>query len=125
MALGVVVGLVLSFAVARRRPSLGRAGVPELAFLAAAAAGEEALWRGVVLGELLSSGIPAAFAGSTLGFALAHRGRPGLHLGTGAAFGCVYLATGVLAASIAAHWIYNALLLSRLAREREPGGAPP
>ena len=63
-------------------------------------------------------GRSAAVAGSTLGFALAHRARPGLHLGTGAAFGGLYLATGALAASIAAHWAYNVFLLA-LAERRE------
>jgi membrane protease YdiL (CAAX protease family) len=32
-----------------------------------------------------------------------------LHLNTGACFGGVYLATGSLGASVAAHWVYNVL----------------
>ncbi len=92
-------------------------------FLALAAANEEVLWRRVMLGELLRSGVVAALAGSTLGFALAHRARPGLHLGTGLAFGGVYLATGALGASIAAHLTYNLCLLSLRARV-EPSSEP-
>ena len=80
--------------------------------LVVAAAAEEVVWRRVVLGELLRAGPLAALAGSTLGFALVHRTRQSLHLGTGAAFGGLYLATGALAASIAAHWAYNVFLLT-------------
>ena len=76
-----------------------------------------------MLGELLRSGPIVALAGSTLGFAFAHRARPGLHLGTGAVFGGVYLATGALAACIAAHWTYNVLLLCRPG-ERASGSEP-
>ena len=82
--------------------------------------------RGGALATRSSRGAPAlravlALAGSTLGFALAHRARPGLHLATGVAFGGVYLATGALAACIAAHLTYN--LCSSALRERlEPRG---
>ena len=78
---------------------------------------EELLWRRLVLGGLLPGGALAALAVSTLGFALAHRARPALHLGTGATFGGLYLATGALAAPVAAHWAYNALLLAGLRRD--------
>jgi membrane protease YdiL (CAAX protease family) len=81
------------------------------------AASEEVVWRRVLLGELLFAGAAAALCGSTLAFALAHR-RRGLHLGTGAAFGGLYLASGILASSIAAHWTYNALVGARLERAR-------
>jgi membrane protease YdiL (CAAX protease family) len=89
-----------------------------------AAASEEIVWRRVVLGELLRVGPLAAVAGSTLGFALVHRTRQTLHLGTGAAFGSLYLATGALAASIAAHWAYNVLLLTLAARRARREGSP-
>jgi membrane protease YdiL (CAAX protease family) len=95
------------------------------ALLALAAAGEEIVWRRVVLGELLRTGPIVALVGSSLGFALAHRPRQGLHLGTGAVFGGVYLATGALAACIAAHWVYNVLLLLVSRRgQAATGGSP-
>lgn len=107
---GVGAGAILYAAVAMRRPSLP-ALVPDAAarcfVLGLAAANEEILWRRAILGELLHSGAVAALAGSTLGFALAHRARPGLHLGTGFVFGGLYLATGALGACIAAHLTYN------------------
>ena len=65
-----------------------------------------------------------ALAGSSLGFAFAHRAR-GLHLGTGAVFGGVYLATGALAACIVAHWTYNVLLLWLSGRGHAGLGASP
>jgi membrane protease YdiL (CAAX protease family) len=111
---GAIVGLVLFTAVARRRPQ-----VPPATLLGLLAANEELIWRRVLLGECLRVGVVAALAGSTFVFAVAHRARPGLHLCTGAIFGGLYVATGVLAASIAAHWTYN-LLLSTVA---EPGHA--
>ncbi len=122
--MGAGVGVILYATIAKRRPFLP-AFLPDtaakLAFLALAAANEEVLWRRVVLGELLRSGAVAALAGSTLGFALAHRGRPGVHLGTGLAFGGVYLATGALGACIGAHLTYNLCLLS-LRERAEPSG---
>ena len=96
-------GRALMYLAVTRRPPYVPPPVP--AALAAlrrvdlAAASEEILWRRVVLGELLRVGPAAAVAGSTLGFALVHRTRQLLHLGTGAAFGGLYLATGALAAS--------------------------
>ena len=92
--------------------------------LVLAAASEEIVWRRVVLGELLRAGPLAAAAGSTLGFALVHRARQALHLGTGAAFAGLYLATGVLAAAIAAHFVYNVLLLTLAERWTRPERAP-
>jgi membrane protease YdiL (CAAX protease family) len=112
---GVATGIVLYLGVARRRPFVppGQpAAVAACAVLAVAAAGEEVVWRRVMLGELLRAGPPAALALTTLGFALVHRARQGLHLVTGAAFGALYLATGALAAPIGAHWAYNTLLLT-------------
>ncbi len=121
---GVGAGVILYATIEKRRPFLPALlpdTVARLGFLALAAANEEVLWRRVVLGELLRSGVVAALAGSTLGFALAHRARPGLHLGTGLAFGGVYLATGALGASIAAHLTYNLCLLSLRARVESTG----
>ena len=48
---------------------------------------------------------------SSLGFAFAHRARPGLHLGTGAASAASTSRPERSRASIAAHWVYNVLLL--------------
>ena len=116
---GVATGLLLYVAVARRRPYVPPR-VPEAVaacmVLVVAAGSEEVVWRQVVLGELMRAGPLAAAAGSTLGFALAHRTRQILHLGTGATFAGLYLATGALVAAIAAHWAYNVLLLTLAAR---------
>jgi membrane protease YdiL (CAAX protease family) len=115
-ALGVCVGSALFAAITRRRPRLAPAtgSVPvalgKLAFLGLWATNEEVLWRRVALGELLHAGFLFALVVSTLGFALVHRTRRGVHLGTGGAFGAVYLATGALVASVAAHWTYNLLI---------------
>jgi membrane protease YdiL (CAAX protease family) len=128
--LGVAAGIVLYLAVSRELPVLpsGAAPLPlalaTALFLALAAANEEILWRRVVLGELLRVGAVAAIAVSALGFALAHRARPGLHLLTGSAFGAVYLSTGALLATVAAHWIYNLLLLWLADRRRRPVAVP-
>jgi membrane protease YdiL (CAAX protease family) len=124
---GVAGGLLLYLAVARRRPYVPPLAPPALAaccVLVVAAASEEVVWRRVVLGELLRAGPVVAAAGSTLGFALVHRTRQSLHLGTGATFAGLYLATGALAAAIAAHWAYNVLLLTLAARSAR-AGAPP
>jgi membrane protease YdiL (CAAX protease family) len=125
---GVAAGIALYLAVARRRPFVppGQpAAVAACTVLAVAAAGEEIVWRRVMLGELLRAGAPAALAGSTLGFALVHRARQGLHLVTGAVFGALYLATGALAAPIGAHWAYNTLLLTLAERKERSAGARP
>lgn len=124
---GVFAGLLLYLAVARRRPYVPPP-VPSAAVacvvLVVAAASEEVVWRRIVLGELLRVGPVAAVAGSTLGFALVHRTRQSLHLGTGATFAGLYLATGVLAAAIAAHWAYNVLLLTLAERRSRREGVP-
>jgi membrane protease YdiL (CAAX protease family) len=128
--IGAAVGLVLFVAVGRccpcapaRRPA--SLALAKLAFFALWATNEEVVWRRVALGELLGAGVVPAFAGSTLGFALMHRTRRGTHLFTGSAFGALYLATGVLAASVAAHWTYNLLVGALVDRERHRAHAPP
>ncbi len=125
VAAGVGAGTILFVTVARRRPfvpSLTSNAVAKCSILAVAAANEEVLWRRVALGELLHSGAAAALAGSTLGFALGHRSRTGLHLGTGLVFGGLYLATGALLACIAAHFTYNLCLLALHERARQSAG---
>jgi membrane protease YdiL (CAAX protease family) len=123
-ALGGVAGAALFAAVLRRRPALaqlvsGSSAVARSLFFALCAANEEVLWRRVLLGELLPAGGLAALVASSAGFAVAHRRARPLHLVTGTTFGLLYLATGVLAASIAAHWAYNALVGS-LAKRAPP-----
>jgi membrane protease YdiL (CAAX protease family) len=90
------------------------------AFLALLATNEEIVWRRVVLGELLDTSVLAAIFVSTAGFAL-HRSRRRLQLGTGAVFGALYISTGALAASVAAHWAYNALVGALVDRRRAVG----
>ena len=116
VAAGMCAGVVLFSAITRSRPRLSpvASGAPvalgKLAFLGLWATNEEVVWRRIALGELLRAGAVPALVASTLGFALMHRSRRGVHLGTGSAFGAVYLLTGALAASVAAHWTYNALV---------------
>ena len=131
VALGAAAGLLLYVTVFRQLPVLPSRAAPfplalaAALFLGLAAVNEEIVWRRVVLGELLLVSPGAALAGSTLAFALAHRARPGLHLLTGAVFGSVYVATGALAAAVAAHWTYNLLLLWLADRRRRPLAVPP
>jgi membrane protease YdiL (CAAX protease family) len=117
VALGMAAGAALFAAVLRRRPGAAPLGAAPATlarslFLGLCAANEEVLWRRLLLGELLPAGGLAALAVSSAGFAVAHRGARPLHLATGVTFGALYLATGALGASIAAHWVYNALVAS-------------
>lgn len=131
IAVGSAVGLALFIAIARSRPHLPvpTASVSvllaKLGFFGLWATNEELLWRRVALGELLGAGAVPAFVGSTLGFALVHRTRRGLHVFTGGTFGAVYLATGVLAASVAAHFIYNLLVAALVDRDLRLAHRPP
>jgi membrane protease YdiL (CAAX protease family) len=125
-AVGLAAGGALAWALralgaAGSRPAL-RGSLAQFGLLAVFAANEEVMWRRVVLGELLRGGPAAALAASTIVFAVAHRRRPGLHVVTGAAFGALYLGTGALAASIAGHWAYNAMLA--VGRRPQLGGMP-
>jgi membrane protease YdiL (CAAX protease family) len=131
-ALGLAAGIALFGAVARRRPRLpARAARPlplalaRHGFFGVWAANEEVVWRRVVLGELLWLGVVCALAASSGAFALAHRARRGVHVGTGMTFGALYVATGALLASIAAHWAYNSLVAAAFDRERTEGGPAP
>lgn len=121
---GMAVGAALFMVALRTPPRLPAHARPLPVFIAKHgllglwAANEEILWRRLVLGELLFGGAVAALTASSLAFALAHRGRYSLHFGTGAAFGGLYIATGALAASIAAHWTYNVLVAGLVDRSR-------
>ncbi len=124
LALGALCGSLLYAVLARRvhPPPLTRPAVvrrlsmlaPRLAF---GAAGEELLWRYVLWGVLQTAvGLAASFVATTFGFAAAHA-RFGLrtvtvHLVTGSAFAATYVATGRLAAAIAAHLTYNVLVVA-------------
>jgi membrane protease YdiL (CAAX protease family) len=131
VVVGFAAGVLLSTAVTGCRPLLpARRGsasvrVGTQAFFGLLALNEEIVWRRVVLGELLGAGPAVAILVSTVGFALVHRSRRGLHLGTGAVFGLLYVSTGALAASVAAHWIYNALVGAQVDRRRLVGSATP
>jgi membrane protease YdiL (CAAX protease family) len=126
---GLASGVGLYVAVTRGCPRLPRwrssaaVGVATQGFFGLLAANEEILWRRVVLGELLELGPIAAVLGSTVGFAVMHRSRRRLQLVTGAVFGALYLSTGVLAASMAAHWVYNALVGTLVERGRSAESA--
>ncbi len=121
---GLVCGVGLYVAVTRCRPRLparrssAAVGLATQGLLALLATNEEIVWRRVVLGELLELGVITALLGSTVGFALLHRSRRKLQLATGAVFGALYLSTGALAASVAAHWVYNALIGALVDRRR-------
>ena len=123
-AIGACAGGLLYLLATRRRPHLpARMGsfpvlLARQGMFGLWAANEEIVWRRVVLGALLPGGALTALAASTLGFALAHRAHRRLHLGTGAVFGRLYLVTGALAASVAAHWLYNALVGGLVDRAR-------
>jgi len=114
---GAATGAAL-YALLARVPALaaagGAAGSPALRGLAVTviAWAEETLWRGVLLGALAPRSAGFALALSTAGFAASHVYGQGwgalrTHALTGLAFGGLYLATGSLAAAIAAHAVYN------------------
>lgn len=89
---------------------------------------EETLWRGVLLGVLSARSTAFALVLSTAGFAASHvygQGWPALrtHALTGITFGGLYVATGSLAAAIAAHAVYNLFVVATSAAS--PKGALP
>jgi membrane protease YdiL (CAAX protease family) len=116
-AVGLAAGTALFACVVRRSPRIALR--PFLLVLGVVATNEEVVWRRVALGELSSAGAVIALVASSVGFALVHPRRRLLHLATGASFGGVYLGTGTLAASIGAHWAYNACVGS-LVRRKPP-----
>jgi membrane protease YdiL (CAAX protease family) len=115
-SVGPVVALAL-FAVLAGRPRLPamRRGLcVRLTYLAAGAALEELLWRGVLLAALAPwAGRAGALAATTAGFAASHVGllgpRANVHFLTGASFGGAFLLAG-LPAAVAAHAGYNVLV---------------
>jgi membrane protease YdiL (CAAX protease family) len=129
--LGAAAGLALFVTIARARPRLPTATgsvtvlAGKLGFFGLLATNEELLWRRNALGEMLGAGAIPAVVGSSLGFAFVHRARRGIHVLTGGMFGAVYLATGVLAASVAAHVVYNMLVAALVDRELRRAHGPP
>jgi len=113
---GVFTFLLLTggrFPLAPPRP-LGAALLVRWSGLGCAAALEEVVWRGIVLGGLmLVVGPWAALAVSTPAFAAWHwpslRAHSAVHVVTGAAFGSAFLVGG-LPAAILAHALYNLLV---------------
>jgi membrane protease YdiL (CAAX protease family) len=128
VVVGASVGLILFIALAGT-PHLPRTRlrvtVVRAAYLAAAAAFEEILWRGLALGALLPRiGPVAALAATSVGFALWHvrsLGRRSAYHGiTGCSFGAAFLYGGV-AAAIPAHALYNVLVDLAVQAEQDPG----
>ncbi|MHB8651390.1 MAG: ATP-binding cassette domain-containing protein [Gaiellaceae bacterium] len=116
IVLGALVGAALLGALSRgrARPSRRRIGLG--AALALGGAGEEVVWRGVVLARLAAPlGVVAALGLTTAGFAATHVPAFGIrgglvHCVTGGVFGGVFVLTGSLGSAIAAHATYNALV---------------
>jgi ABC-2 type transport system ATP-binding protein len=103
----------------------------KVVYVGATSATEEVFWRWLMLGGLADMlGLAAAFVVSTLSFAFAHATRVrsqafAIHVATGATFGGVYVATGSLAAAIAAHATYNLLVLMGLEAQRPRSAVAP
>jgi membrane protease YdiL (CAAX protease family) len=110
-AAGIAAGAVLYVLLVRRAAATPwRLLLPALA----GAVSEEVVWRwGVLAGTAPRLGWGGALALSSVGFAYRHTRSDGLaaYLALGLGFGGVFLATGRLAAAVAAHAAYNALVL--------------
>lgn len=96
--------------------------------LAAGAALEELVWRGVVLGGFAAAAGPvAALAISSLGFAVWHWPSLGrrciVHVVTGGAFGSACLLGG-LATAVVAHAVYNLLVDWAVLAQRRGAAGP-
>jgi membrane protease YdiL (CAAX protease family) len=123
IAAGTAAGALLFVILARRIPPLVHAAVARTLLAASpvvvvAAASEEVVWRYAVLGGLRALlGLSLALPLAAVAFALAHVGRAPprvlwVHVLTGSTFAVVYVATGRLAAAIAAHAAYNLLVVA-------------
>lgn len=120
VALGLVAGAATFLLLTGGRLPLvlprpfGRAVVARWVTIVAGAGVEEVVWRAICLGGLLPVVGPwPALTASSVGFSLWHvpslGGRCLVHLLTGAVFGAVFLAGGLVAA-IVAHALYNLLV---------------
>ena len=117
---GTLVGLLLFSVLARRllppRVDARVAVAAPLVLLRAAA--EEALWRwGVLLALSPAVGLGGATGLSSAGFAAAHGVRQtprqfASRAAAGGAFALVFVASGRLEAAVAAHAVYNALVVA-------------
>ena len=120
--LGVPVGVLVFFALARVPPRLPRRDEltgAQLAFLLGWAWVEEILWRRLLLATVaVAAGVATGLVVATALFALAHEHGRASHLLTGAAFGGAFVATGRLGAAVASHAVYNLLV----AGSRSPRG---
>jgi ABC-2 type transport system ATP-binding protein len=135
--LGALAGLALFSGLGGLRlprrppPGAGPALVARAVYLTVVAAGEELLWRLLVLGTISrTAGIGPALVASTLGFALVHARRQGrrgvaVHSLTGGVFGVLFVATGELAAPLAAHAAYNVLVAAAAVSRTAPALVPP
>ena len=124
LLVGPAVGALLFFGLAGVPPRLPLPTAPRAVWLAGSAAFEELVWRAVALAAFAAwIGPFAALLLTSAGFAAAHRAslgrRADIHVLTGAGFGAAFLCAG-LAASFAAHWVYN-LLVDLSLRAQEPG----
>jgi membrane protease YdiL (CAAX protease family) len=116
VALGLAVAVVLSALLARGREAPSRSLLLPAMI---AAVSEEIVWRwGVLAGLAPRVGWGAALGLSAVGFAYRHTRGEGLvaYLLLGSAFGGIFLATGRLAAAVAAHAGYNTLAFLRPGR---------
>ena len=123
---GPAIGAALFVLLAADRPRApGRPATvlaARAAYLVAAAAFEELLWRGLALALISSRVGPLAALGLTsVTFALWHRRslgrRRAVHAATGLGFGAAFL-WGGLVASILAHAVYNVLVDLSVQAER-------
>jgi membrane protease YdiL (CAAX protease family) len=126
---GLVIGAGLFVLLAGARPRApdrpATVLVTRAAYLSAAAAFEELLWRGLALALISArAGSLAALVLTSLAFALWHRRslgwRRAVHAATGLGFGAAFL-WGGLAASILAHALYNVLVDLSVQAERAQG----
>ena len=121
---GALAAGALFLALARTIPQFARVPAARAAALVTSSTAEELFWRwGVLSGLAAVLGIAPAFALATLGFALAHWRQAGLlsvrvHIGTGATFGVLYVATGNVLSPIVAHAGYNLLVAGACAGAR-------
>jgi len=116
-ASGLLVGVILFAALARRRPHVLVTPISIAAALIVAGVGmsEEATWRAFALARLAPvAGLWAAAGLTAVGFAVMHvpalrvRGAT-IQVLTGAVFGTLFAATGSLVACALAHGAYNIL----------------
>ncbi len=113
LPLGAITGASLFVALAawQAKETAGRPTRIQVGFLVLWATVEEAVWRRLLVGALAgAAGLGTAALASTVAFAATHRRGRLAHLVTGGTFCGIYVATGRLAAAVAAHVAYNLLV---------------